>query len=258
MPSETRPAKVGKWTDPALRVLRERYLTRRGDEVLEAPEEMCWRVAQSIAAGEARYGRSRAAVQEVATAFYEMMVDGYFLPNSPTLMNAGKNNGLQYSACYVLPVGDSMEEIFDAVKDAAIIHKSGGGTGFAFSRLRPKDDVVASTGGRASGPVSFLRVFNAATEAVKQGGCVTPETRVSTDRGIVEIRALGPASASPDTWQTHEAHRLSLRGEGLRGSATCRVKLRRAHEAPLRVATDDGPRESDEFYVHGVVPVRRI
>src|SRR5437879_10397816 len=127
MPSETRPAKVRKWTDPALRVLRERYLTRRGDEVLEAPEGMCGRVAQSIAAGEARYGRSRAAVQEVATAFYEMMVDGYFLPNSPTLMNAGKNNGLQYSACYVLPVGDSMEEIFDAVKDAAIIHKSGGG-----------------------------------------------------------------------------------------------------------------------------------
>src|SRR6266404_1483504 len=182
MPSETRPAKVGKWTDPALRVLRERYLTRRGDEVLEAPEEMCWRVAQSIAAGEARYGRSRAAVQEVATAFYEMMVDGYFLPNSPTLMNAGKNNGLQYSACYVLPVGDSMEEIFDAVKDAAIIHKSGGGTGFAFSRLRPKDDVVASTGGRASGPVSFLRVFNAATEAVKQGG-----TRRGANMGILRV-----------------------------------------------------------------------
>jgi ribonucleotide reductase alpha subunit len=644
-------------------VLRERYLTRKGDDVVETPEEMCWRVAQSIAAGEARYGRSPAAVQEVATAFYEMMVEGYFLPNSPTLMNAGKNNGLQYSACYVLPVGDSMEEIFDAVKDAAIIHKclvadtfvmsngltrlsevrdgavvmtdegpfhvsalhdngeqpvyevrtnrgyqiagtaehrvlvvaddgshrwrrigemrpgdwlvmkpgawvggdtklreftfrqrpggnatsfkarecrlpreltpelgeliglyigdgsnhrdgirfsvgadspevirrieelsitlfgkaptvypcsgarafevsilstqvkewfafhgitktssrearipeiilrgteeiacafvrglftadgcvrknghltlttssralgeklqimllalgvptqlrhdiaasgfesyqlspctkagfrafrekigfivgkkaarlaavsdskifvkgetipnqrkrvrawykalsggskggvkshfdglvnrvtsprqlsrqglinimkksaafppffeelaaqefffvrvvevrsagvrrvydltvpekhaylangfvshnSGGGTGFAFSRLRPKDDVVASTGGRASGPVSFLRVFNAATEAVKQGGCVTPETRVSTDRGIVEIRALGPASASPETWHKHE---------GL-----------------LRVATDEGPRESDEFYVHGVTPVRRI
>src|SRR5256885_1223619 len=182
MPSETRPAKVGKWTDPALRVLRERYLTRRGDEVVEAPEEMCWRVALSIAAGEARYGRSRAAVQEVATAFYEMMVDGYFMPNSPTLMNAGKNNGLQYSACYVLPVGDSMEEIFDAVKDAAIIHKSGGGTGFAFSRLRPKDDVVASTGGRASGPVSFLRVFNAATEAVKQGG-----TRRGANMGILRV-----------------------------------------------------------------------
>src|SRR5881396_4248335 len=124
MLSEIRPPKVGQWTEPALRVLRERYLLRndRG-EVIETPEEMCWRVAVSIAAGEGRYGRSRAAVREVAEAFYDMMVDGYFIPNSPTLMNAGKDNGLQYSACYVLPVGDSMEEIFDAVKDAAIIHK---------------------------------------------------------------------------------------------------------------------------------------
>lgn len=127
MLSETRPAKVGKWTEPALRVLRERYLMREGGEVVETPEEMCWRVALSIAAGEARYGRSEAAVGEIASAFYEMMIDGYFLPNSPTLMNAGKGNGLQYSACYVLPVGDSMEEIFDSVKAAAIIHKSGGG-----------------------------------------------------------------------------------------------------------------------------------
>src|SRR3972149_3988887 len=127
MLSETRPAKVGKWTEAALRVLRERYLMREGGEIVETPEEMCWRVALSIAAGEARYGRSEAAVRGVATAFYEMMTDGYFLPNSPTLMNAGKGNGLQYSACYVLPVGDSMEEIFDSVKAAAIIHKSGGG-----------------------------------------------------------------------------------------------------------------------------------
>src|SRR5438876_984195 len=182
MLAETRPAKVGKWTEPALRVLRERYLAREGGEVAETPEEMCWRVALSIAAGEARYGRSLAAVREIATAFYEVMVDGEFLPNSPTLMNAGKGNGLQYSACYVLPVGDSMEEIFDSVKAAAIIHKSGGGTGFAFSRLRPKDDLVASTGGRASGPVSFLRVFNSATEAVKQGG-----TRRGANMGILKV-----------------------------------------------------------------------
>src|SRR5437870_3445937 len=182
MLAETRPAKVGKWTEPALRVLRERYLAREAGEVAETPEEMCWRVALSIAAGEARYGRSRAAVREIAAAFYEVMVDGDFLPNSPTLMNAGKGNGLQYSACYVLPVGDSMEEIFDSVKAAAIIHKSGGGTGFAFSRLRPKDDIVASTGGRASGPISFLRVFNSATEAVKQGG-----TRRGANMGILRV-----------------------------------------------------------------------
>jgi ribonucleoside-diphosphate reductase alpha chain len=182
MLSETRPAKVGKWTEPALRVLRERYLMRQGGEVVETPEEMCWRVALTIARGEARYGRSEAAVREIAEAFYDIMIEGGFLPNSPTLMNAGKGNGLQYSACYVLPVGDSMEEIFDSVKAAAIIHKSGGGTGFAFSRLRPKDDIVASTGGRASGPVSFLKVFNSATEAVKQGG-----TRRGANMGILRI-----------------------------------------------------------------------
>jgi ribonucleoside-diphosphate reductase alpha chain len=182
MPSMTRPSKVGRWSEPALRVLRERYLAREQGQVRETPEEMCWRVALAIASAETRFGRSAAAVSEVATAFYDMMVDGYFLPNSPTLMNAGKDNALQYSACYVLPVGDSMEEIFESVKAAAIIQQSGGGTGFAFSRLRPKDDVVHSTGGRASGPVSFLRVFNAATEAVKQGG-----TRRGANMGILRV-----------------------------------------------------------------------
>src|SRR5262249_30793589 len=170
MEAQTRPPKTGRWSEPALRVLTERYLSRREGKVIETPEEMCWRVARAIADAEGRFGRSPAAAQEIAAAFYDMMIEGQFLPNSPTLMNAGKDNQLQYSACYVLPVGDSMEEIFDSVKAAAIIHKSGGGTGFAFSRLRPKDDLVASTGGRASGPVSFLRVFNSAPEARQERG----------------------------------------------------------------------------------------
>jgi ribonucleoside-diphosphate reductase alpha chain len=179
---QPRPAKSGRWSEAALRVLRERYLTREGGEVVETPEEMCWRVAGAIAAAETRFGRSEAARREIATAFYEMMVDGYFLPNSPTLMNAGKGNALQYSACYVLPVGDSMEEIFESIKSAAIIQQSGGGVGYAFSRLRPKNDIVRSTGGRASGPVSFLRVFNAATEAVKQGG-----VRRGANMGVLRV-----------------------------------------------------------------------
>jgi len=127
MLAETRPAKVGRWTEAALRVLRERYLARDEGEVVETPEDMCWRVARAIAGAERRFGRSPAAIAAIAAAFYEVMVDGYFLPNSPTLMNAGKDNHLQYSACFVLPVGDSMPEIFDAVKAGAIIHQSGGG-----------------------------------------------------------------------------------------------------------------------------------
>src|SRR6266849_6202850 len=204
MTAVLRPSKTGRWSEPAMRVLRERYLARVEGEAAETPEEMCWRVSLAVARAEERFGRTAAGVGEVAAAFYDMMVEGLFLPNSPTLMNAGKGNQLQYSACYVLPVGDSMPEIFDSVKAAAIIQKSGGGTGFAFSRLRPKNDLVKSTGGRASGPVSFLRVFNAATEAVKQGGCVAPDTRISTDRGVAPIRTLGPATAAAGTWHLHQ------------------------------------------------------
>src|SRR5215470_1346110 len=107
-------------------------------------------------------------------------------------MNAGKGNNLQLSACYVVPVEDSLEGIFEAVKHAALIHQSGGGTGFSFSRLRPKGSIVGSTHGVASGPVSFMKIFDGATEAVKQGGCVTPETRVATSLGLVQIGSLGP------------------------------------------------------------------
>jgi len=176
------PAKKGNWSESAHRVLRERYLARQGDKVLETPEGMCWRVAVEIASVEEKWGKVAEEIYDIASRFYEFMLDDFFLPNSPTLMNAGKQNGLQYSACYVLPVGDSMEEIFEAVKSAAIIHKSGGGTGFAFSRLRPQDATVRSTGGKASGPISFLRVFNGATEAVKQGG-----TRRGANMGILRV-----------------------------------------------------------------------
>jgi ribonucleoside-diphosphate reductase alpha chain len=177
-----RPARNGTWTEPALRVLRERYLAGQGGEVVETPEDMCWRVAAHIAEAERAWGADADQIQSLAAQFYEILTARQFLPNSPTLMNAGTNNGLQYSACYVLPVGDSMEEIFDALKGAAIIHKSGGGTGFSFSRLRPRDAPVASTGGKSSGPVSFLRVFNSATEAVKQGG-----VRRGANMGVLRV-----------------------------------------------------------------------
>ncbi|HVP37650.1 MAG TPA: vitamin B12-dependent ribonucleotide reductase [Candidatus Saccharimonadales bacterium] len=182
MMEPARPLRSGRWADPAMRVLRERYLVRHADGTQETPEQMCWRVAAAIAGGEVRYGRTPEQALETAHRFYDVIVDRRFVPNSPTLMNAGKDNCLQYSACYVLPVEDSLEGIFDAIKRAALIHQSGGGTGFSFSRLRSKNSVVRSTGGRASGPVSFLRVFNAATEAVKQGGA-----RRGANMGILQV-----------------------------------------------------------------------